>query len=129
MPVIFKVNNKCGYFIATWEGIITDSELLSAYKNFVESDEWSPGLNELADLSKTNFEKLSSNGLQALGTYAEQVYLNNNSSIKTAAYCPNDLPFGIARIYEAWSHDSLENVKVFRERHIAETWLTNEKEN
>lgn len=127
MPVTFKVNTNSGYFVATWLGNITDTELLTAYKDFIASGEWFPGLNELTDLSQTNFDYITSTGLKDLGEYAEQIYLDNNVSVKTAAYCPKDLPFGMTRIYQSMSDDSPENVKIFRELHAAESWLTNAK--
>lgn len=125
MPVIFKINAESGYFIATWTGSITDAELLAAYKDFIGGEEWSSGLNELTDLSQASFDNITSSGLKALGEYAEKIYLENETFVKTAAYCPSDLPFGMTRIYQSLSEDSPENVKIFRERHEAESWLIN----
>jgi hypothetical protein len=43
--------------------------------------------------------------------------------MKVAVYSPHDLPFGLARMYEGMSDESIQKLYVFRERDEAEKWL------
>ena len=124
MPITFELNNNAGYFISTWAGVITNTEMLAAYKDFFEGEDWSPRLNELADISQAYLFNVTSDGLLELAKYAQHVYRANDLAfVKTSAYCPQDLPFCIARLYDAWTIEAPESVKVFRDIHEAESWL------
>ncbi len=124
MPVTFELNNNDGYFISTWTGVITSAEMLAAYKDFFEGEEWSPGLNELANTSQADLFNITSLGLRQLAIYTQQVYRTNClASARTSAYCPQDLPLKLVKIYEIWTNESPESIKVFSDIHEAESWL------
>jgi hypothetical protein len=124
MPVTFELNNNDGYFISTWTGAITNAEMLTAYKDFFEGEEWSPALNELANTSQADLFNITSLGLRQLALYMQQVHKTNGlASVRTSAYCPQDLPFKLAIIYESWIKESPESIKVFSDVHEAESWL------
>lgn len=124
MPVTFELNNNNGYFISTWTGVITNAEMLTAYKDFFEGEEWSPGLNELAKTSQADLFNITSLGLRQLAIYTQKVYKTNGlASVRTSAYYPQDLPFKLAIIYESWIKESPESIKVFSDIHEAESWL------
>ena len=130
MPITFELNNNDGYFISTWAGVISNAEMLAAYKDFFEGEEWSPSLSELADISQAYLFNVTSDGLLELAKYAQHVYRTNDLAfVKTSAYCPQDLPLCIARLYEAWTIESPESVKVFRDIHEAESWLMHGNKN
>ena len=127
MPITFELNNNDGYFISTWAGVISNAEILAAYKDFFEGEEWSPRLNELADISQAYLFNVTGNGLLQLAEYVQQVYKENELAlVKTSAYCPKDLPFYMAKLYEAWTEVSPENIKVSRDIHEAVLWLIHE---
>jgi hypothetical protein len=124
MPIEFQLQKRDGYFTAKWLGKVSDSESFNSYKDFYEGPEWSPDLNELGDLSKSDMSSITADGLRSLGVLVENHFINHNvDSSKTAVYSPNDLPFGLARIYQTWVDQSAENVKVFRDLKDAELWL------
>ena len=127
MPVIFELNNNDGYFISTWTGVITSAEMLAAYKDFFEGEEWSQGLNELANTSQADLFNITSLGLRQLAIYMQKVYRTNGlASVRTSAYCPQDLPLKLAKIYESWTKESPESIKVFSDIQEAESWLMRE---
>ena len=124
MPITFSINLKAGYFLSKYRGVITDALLLSSYQDFHEGDNWVPGLHELADLSQADMTRVTETGLRKLSEYVESVYREHGQSyIKTAAFAPTDLPFGIARMYEVFSSKSPEYLQVFRLIDDAESWL------
>ena len=130
MPITFELNNNDGYFISTWAGVISNAEMLAAYKDFFEGEEWSASLNELADISQAYLFNVTGDGLLELAKYAQHVYSTNDLAfVKTSAYCPKNLPFCIARLYEAWIKEAPGSVKVFRDIHEAESWLMHGNKN
>ncbi|MCK5662457.1 MAG: hypothetical protein KAI17_03175 [Thiotrichaceae bacterium] len=138
MSITFELNHNGRYFISTWAGVISNGEMLAAYKDFFEGDEWHPGLNELADTSQASLFNITSVGLCQLAIYTQQVYgMSEHASVKTSAYCPKEtsvycplvLPFKLAVVFESWANESVESIKIFRDFHEAESWLTRENQN
>ena len=124
MPITFKVKNEKNYFISVWEGSISDNEIYESYKKFYTSNEWSKNLNELVDLSNANVKNVTSQGLYRLAEYVENHFtMHNVTSSKTSIFSPNDLPFGLARVYKAWTNNSPEEIKIFRNEKEALNWL------
>lgn len=124
MSITFKVfNDKC-YFESKYTGIIDDNTILESYKKFFEGYNWNSSLNELVDLSESDLNALTSNGIIELQKYIENHYDKNNvTSLKTAFYVPNDLAYGLANIYAAYADESPENTMHFKNKSEAEKWL------
>ena len=79
---------------------------------------------EFADLSEADMRLVTSSGLAELANDVEEEFRKLGiESIKTAVYSPDDLPFGLGRVYQAWSDESPERVRVFRDRSKAIEWL------
>ena len=113
-----------GYFISKYEGTISDEEVLNAYNDFFQGKEWRPGLNELADLSDANVSLITNQGISRLVELNKRVFKAHNiDSVKTAVYAPEDLPFGLARMYSILAEDSPENIDVFRDFFEAKSWI------
>lgn len=126
MPIEFRAFKRENYYSSIWSGKVTDSEAIKIFKKFYSSPEWLPSMHELADLSQFDFSGISSKGLINMAK-ANQIMLEerNVTNIKTAVYSPRDLQFGMARVYEVWSEESPEYVKVFRDFNEAKSWLLN----
>lgn len=113
-----------GYFTSTFEGKVTDSELLEFYEAFVSGGEWDPSLNELVDLSRADLRGVTRDGLSELLLLANRHFkLRGVVSTKTAIYAPADLPYGIARMYATMVEQSPEEVRVFRDIDLAADWV------
>jgi hypothetical protein len=124
MPLKFSINHDDGYFVVEYIGRITDDEALNSWEEFLQGDDWAPGLNELTELSRSDLSKVTANGIRNLATYIERVYKKHNViSVKVAIYAPNPLPFGIARIYSVFAENSPQNIRIFDDIHKAESWL------
>ena len=81
-------------------------------------------MDELVDLSDADMSQVTPEGLAGLADEIIQVFEEYNvTTYKTAVFSPHDLPFGFARLYEAYTFESPETVQVFRERDEALNWL------
>lgn len=128
MPITFELKESDNYFITKYVGIIRASELLNSWIQFLEGDNWIPGLNEFADLSEADLSELNKYDLIRLSTYVDRIYAANNiNQVKVAVFAPSNLPFGMSKMYEAYSEQSSELVQVFRSKEEALEWLCHEK--
>ncbi len=98
--------------------------MLSKYLEFYRGHEWVPSMREFVDLSVADLSLVTADGLVSLANTLADLFEGDGISVyKTAVYSPNDLPFGLARLYEAYTADSPEAVQVFRDRDEALRWL------
>lgn len=127
MPIKFDVTGKGNYFLSIWEGPLSDDEVYRSYVEFYTGDLWNRNLNELVDLSDADFEHITTQGLALLGLYVQNHFTAHEiASSRTAIYSPNDLPYGMARVYEAKASNSPEKIKVFRSKAEALNWVKTE---
>ena len=125
MSITFTINHKNNYFVSSFKGIVTDDELLNSFKSFYESELWTPGMNELTDLSEGDASQITTDGLRKFSIFTKQVFRKNEVEFsKTAVYAPKDLPFGLSRMYEVMIAESPEHFHVFRDLDKAKRWLT-----
>jgi len=68
-------------------------------------------------------DDVTSDGLHCLSLLVKDYLTGKCEEFKTAVIAPDDLSFGIARIYEAISFNSPESVMVFREKNEALKWI------
>lgn len=122
MPIKFNVYPHEGYYIARFTGVITDSELLDDFRRFFTGSEWFPGLNELADISLADVNHVTTDGVKKLAKLIGGIVRLHDFSPRVAVYAPNDLPYGLSRIYSAEA-TSFETHKVFRNYDDARAWL------
>lgn len=116
LPIKFKTKIDEGYYISKWEGVISDEEIVDSYKQFYEGPEWIPGFRELVDLSQADMVNVSIKALTDLQQYTERFYKSKNiSDVMVAVYCKDDLPYGLARMYQSWTDKSIGTLEVFRD--------------
>ena len=124
MTITFSPNQEDGYLIAKYIGKITDDELLNSYKAYFENKAWIPLSKEIVDLSELDSTTVTNNGMRRLARYIENILTEREiTAYHTAIYAPNDLTFGLSRIYDVMTDKSPESVMVFRQLSDAVSWL------
>jgi hypothetical protein len=122
MPIKFTVYSNDGYYVSKSIGSITDTEMLDDYGRFFASDEWIPGMNELADISETDVAQITKDGVKDLAGLIEGIFRQHETFPRVAVYAPNDLPYGLSRMYSVEA-ERFESIKVFRDLDEARAWL------
>ena len=124
MPITIRKHESGQYYLSEWQGRITDDELVPAYNAFNTSDEWSPDLYELADLTRADLSQVTHQGLIRLANSEAKFLSHQGVSHKRAAVIVSpDASATEAIIYDVWSSGSAEQVKIFRSQHEAVRWL------
>ncbi len=125
MPITFSVDPEGGYYIAKFIGKVSNKELTDSWQNFYESGKWIPGLNALGDLSESDLSEITLKGLRYFTDYIDNINkIHHTLFYKLAMYAPDDLPFGISRMYDAVLDDSSKEMKIFKDIKEAEFWVS-----
>lgn len=107
--------------VVSWQGSVTDDELLPCYKDAYTNPNWQPGLSEIADLRNADLSLVTFDGLRNFASEIEPFY--QGVSHNTAVISAGDLSYGLARFYEMMRIESTENLRVFSELATAIAWL------
>ena len=126
MPITFEIHADQGYFVSTWRGEILDADLQSSYDALLRNEKYKPGYHEITDVRDADMKCVTGDGLRELSLMVRQRLGDDCIGFKTAIVAPEDLIFGLSRIYEVYSSDSPESVSVFREIVEALAWINME---
>jgi len=121
MPITHAFYKKYKVVVVSWEGVITDQDLVPSYSAAYASPNWQPGLSEISDLRNADMSVVTIEGLRDLSNKVEPFY--KGVSHNTAVVSPEDLSYGFSRFYEMMRIESVENLRAFRELASAIEWL------
>ncbi len=123
MPISMTVFPDEGYYVARFFGQITDDELNDVFLEFHATHDVT-GLHVFADLSEADFSLLTSEGISRHAQNVLDVSSDNSDVIvRSAVYAPDNLAFGISRMYLAQADDIPQRVRIFRNRDEAMAWM------
>jgi hypothetical protein len=125
MPIEFYVDHERRTVFAKGRGVLTNDELVN-YQQQVWSRPEVAGFDELMDMSVVKeIGGLSTAGVQELADLSAAMD-RTDVATRFAVVAPDDLAFGLARMYGAYretSPHSTKQVAVFRTRADALRWL------
>lgn len=122
MPVSYTVEN--GFALILGSGELTDKEILDTGRQFFADPKITSSMPILTDLSACTPSVVTKNMI--LGILAQRRSSPNRQGAAKHAICaPNDLAFGLSRVFSALSEsDETEvEVRVFRQLEEAKAWL------
>lgn len=122
MAISFTIYAHNHYFISSWSGDISDSDLVPSYKQLFKNKEYKPGFHEIADIRNAHFIGVTAKGMNHLSLFI-QSHLPKCEPFKTAAVVPDSLSFELTRIYQEHSEESPESVQVFKDMNEALNWI------
>ena len=124
MPLKHYFEPEQPYFVTRFVAQIEDAVLLEFYGRIFTGPVIQLVSAEFVDLEEADLSLLTTRGLESLAKLVETLLSEQGiGSFMTAVYSPADLPFGLARVYQAWADTSPELVRVFRDRSEAIDWL------
>ena len=123
MPIVYSIDPSRSRVTLTYTGTITDRELFETFDRLYQDPLHRVGMDELSDLRAVHNVTVTSVGLQALADQTSRLLDQAHQSWRVAVVAPQDVVFGLARMYGLFREDSPELVRVFRDLPSAEAWL------
>ncbi len=124
MPITLQTYNNGKGVRTTYSGVVTDREYLTHIRLYpslpsavFESIQY--GLTDLSDVRKLDLS--TTTVIEAANVSSATMKKNPNLRIAIAA--PNDIEFGMSRIWSAWSDMELAHTALFRTVAEAKDWL------
>lgn len=123
MPITYQLKPDERLVVLVHVGVVTDDEFLSFYKALYEDARFDKSFNLLVDLRQTESSVRSAAALNEFADFVRGQYVSTTAPPKVAVVAPEDISFGLARMYEFFSGTVPWEFVVFREADAALAWL------
>jgi len=122
MPIRTIIDNTIGLIRTTATGRVTGDDLVTYYKRLRSHPDFRSNLNEIFDLTDVTDANVDAADVRRLSGVTEE-FTRHGVTVKVAIIAPRDLEFGLSRMYEMLQDQSMNDVRVFRDRADAEGWI------
>jgi hypothetical protein len=110
MPTSVKVDVKKGIVYSSFEGMVSDSDLIAHRDVLKNHPDFNPQFSEIVDFSKVAELRVTVGLINSLAK-SSSIY---SPASKHAVVAPHELSFGIARMYQMLAEDTRRNLAVVR---------------
>jgi hypothetical protein len=121
-PIRFEPAPPKNLLVVTFQGVVNETDLFSAYRARIEANQYHLFPNILVDLRAVESTDMTGESVrrlvQLLSIPGEQGIKARVAIVASEAYI-----FGMARMYEIMHTGTTENIRVFRHLNEAEEWL------
>jgi hypothetical protein len=123
MPIGFQFRPEHNLVICTQAGKVGDEELVHSYTSLFGSERYEPTMNILVDWSHADSSERSRSVLENFAAIAQKRFQGNSAKPMVAVIAPQDVAFGLARMYDVFANTVSWNFAVFRTSGEALDWL------
>ena len=120
MPIISQIDSSLGVVFSTFQGIVTQEDILAQVEKFNTDPAFQPSFNHLVDTRGTTWFNVTGKGMHAISMHSAF----NEESRRAIVAATSEL-FGMARMYRLLreTHKKPDQVREFRSMEAARLWL------
>lgn len=122
MPIRMTIERDKGLIRTTASGCIGGTDLIEYYRRLRAHPNFRSNLNEIFDATQVEGVDVTAEDVRHLSSITE-AFTKHGVPVKVAIIAPGDVEFGMSRMYEMLQVQSINVLKVFRERSAAEAWI------
>ncbi len=122
MAITYRIDRALGLVHTTATGTLTDEDLADHKRALLRDPDFKPGMKELSDVRAVEQLQVTVDGVRRL-VALDKVQSADLVDYQLAIVVSADLVFGMARMYETLTEDSVQDVGVFRDMEEAKAWL------
>jgi hypothetical protein len=122
VTIRIEIDNNKGIAYINIIGCAFESDLRNAFNSVISSSSYKKGMYKLWDLSDADLSSIDNASLESLAKTSRDCSLENDKA-KIAVVAPQDLEFGMMRVYERVSERKDYKFAPFRSLEQAEKWL------
>jgi hypothetical protein len=123
MPVNTEFRFDANLIIHRISGEFGVQEFRTTTSEELGHPEFRPGMDALWDFTQADISKVTSDDVRTMVQRMQQVSRQRGSGYRIAIVAPDDLTFGLSRMYEAQSAGLDREIRVFRDEKEALAWL------
>ncbi len=122
MTVRIEIREAERLRVVVVEGALGDADVYETFSTLWLTPEYDPALDELVDLRGLSGVGVTSTGIRRLAETSVQVH-RGSPAVRVAIVAPDNLVYGLSRMYGAFAEESGSEHRVFRSVEEAMDWL------
>jgi hypothetical protein len=122
MPIRIEIREAERLRVVVVEGALGDVDVYETFSTLWLAPDYDPTLDELVDLSGLSGLGVTTSGIRRLGETSVQVH-RGSPAVRVAIVAPDNLVYGLSRMYGAFAEESGSEHRVFRSLEEAMAWL------
>ena len=123
MTIEFQAKPDHNLAILVHTGRIPDNQFIAFYKSLYENENYDQSMNHLVDLREADSTPRSTEALCELAEFASVKSKGITTCPKIAVVAPENISFGLSRMYQAFTGLLFWDFVVFRAMDVALAWL------
>ena len=123
MSITFHFRPEENVVICVHKGETQDDEFLAASKGMYENDLYNNSMNRLIDFRQAISGSRGTSALRQMASFANTQFAKTDAHPKIALIAPEDVSFGISRMYNAFTDTIPWDLVIFRSADAALDWL------
>jgi len=123
MEIKKKISLPDGPIQLTASGAITGKEILQALQELLTDPDFKTNMDVLWDFRAVTTRNIDTQEIKDLVTFIRANQTKRGSDYRVALVVSQDLHYGLARMYEAYSQDLPAQIKIFGKLDEAIAWL------
>lgn len=120
MTVNYQYDSEKKFLLVKISGVLDWDNLRQTAEKITTATEFPKNVDTLYDLTEMDFSNITAEFEQKLIHFRKHL---DRGNAKIACLVSSDIGFGMGRMYEVFSEDLPQQVRVFREMGEAEKWL------
>jgi hypothetical protein len=125
MPVMIEYTQDGIGVVLYHKGVVTGEELIDAITSVYKSEKYLKIRYWIGERSECEEFLIDPDHAKKIAEL-NKVESKRNPGILLALVSPTDIQFGMSRMFQAFSDDSLFKTEVFRDKASAENWISKE---
>ncbi len=117
--ISYRIAKNRKAVFCTVRGALEEDEMLEFSRTLLDDTDIPVGSVALVDFREVDLENVSSEGVHKVA----HMFRNDVRNTRLAFVAPDELAYGLSRMYEAIRQDSAIEIQVFRDLDQAREWL------
>ena len=124
MPVTYEILDAPEAVLARYTGVVTLSEITTMFRNYMRDDCFSLSRPHIADIRDFDCKNVGFAEIYSLFSMYGRCYSETGERMRVAIIAPNEVAFGMSRIFENLTEQSdWASTAIFESLDDAKTWI------
>jgi hypothetical protein len=125
MPLSYQIDEERNLVLTTGSGILTDDDIIQHNASLLSDPGFEPGMRELSDIRGIDRLEVTTEGVDRMVQHDER-HAPEVKAHRLAIVASQDIVYGMARMYQSLTEQTVANVRIFGDIEEARAWLVSD---
>jgi hypothetical protein len=123
MPIDCSIKKPTGPVVITASGPVKGKDIIGALVKMLQDPDFKKGMDALWDFRTVKSANSETAEIREIVSFVRANQEKRGTNYRVALVVSTDIDFGLARMFEAYSHELPFDIQIFKDIKDAERWL------